>query len=126
MNTSELAKLPTKHEKTVSPELAELKHRVDNLLEERGLTTKWLSEAVWVSKQGWTDMWVNGSLRHSVLMRVAAAFKMSITDLLSDARSQSTANEPSAPYSRQPYLEERVAALEKELSSMRTKLGKLP
>jgi hypothetical protein len=126
MNTLELAKPPTKHEKAVSPELAELKLRVDNLIEERGLTTKWLYEAIGVSKQGWTDMWVNGSIRHTVLLRVAAAFRMSITELLGGSSSSNVVKEPSAPYGRAPYLEERVAALEKHIEQLRTQLNKRP
>jgi DNA-binding Xre family transcriptional regulator len=127
MNTAQLAKHSTKHEKAAPIEVQALQQRVDMLLEQRVLTAKWLYEAVGMSKQGWSDMWASGSVKLAVVYRIARAFDMSIVALLGgeeQASSTSPLSEPAAPYGRAPFLEERVAMLEKHIEQLQNQLNR--
>ena len=101
-----------------------LHRRVEKLLDDRNLTIKWLYEAVGMSKAGWSQMWASGSIKLSVVYRIAYALKMDVTTLLG-ADTSAVAMEPPAQYKARPrFIEERVADLERELQQLKQTLRK--
>ena len=115
-----------KARKPVPTEVRRVYQRVDKLLEERGLTTKWLYERVGMSKEGWSNMLESGSIKLTTLYKVCQAFNVTAEQLMADVQAiPSTVEEPTAPYQARPrYLEERVADLERELHDLKQQLRK--
>lgn len=113
-----LARKVHRSENSVPVDLAPLQRRVDKLLEERKLTTRWLYERVGMSKQGWSDMWRNGSMKVQVLQRVSEVLKVPVAELMGEQPAGALA-EPAAAYGRPKYLEERVAELEAAVKQLR-------
>lgn len=90
-------------------QVAAIRRRVENLLEERSLTAKWLYTTIGMTKTGYRQMWENSTIKLVTLYAIAEALKVS-TDELMHGR-QSEAAEPPAHYG-QRYLEDRVKELE--------------
>lgn len=122
-----LAATTAKAKKPATPELVQVKQRVENILNERKLTAKWLYERVGMTKEGWSNMMKEGSMKVSVLVRIAQALHVDMGILLGEGEAHGLpmASEPSAAYKARPrYLEDRVDLLERELHDLKKLLHK--
>ena len=128
MNKATLKGLDDTADSSAPIEISELSARVDILLAERKQKVKWLYTAVGMSKAGWVQMWQHGSVKLSVVYRIAQALDVSMSSLLGlkepDATAASVRETPSAYGTRRPYLEERIEALEREMRTLKQQLKK--
>lgn len=98
-------------------DLSALKRRVENLLTDRKLPSKWLYEQVGMTKTGWRQMWENSSMKVHVLQRMASVLGLTVGELMGEVAGM--AAEPAASYQARPkYLEERVAELEEQVKQL--------
>lgn len=90
-------------------QVAAIRQRVENLLQERSLTAKWLYTAIGMTKTGYRQMWDNSTIKLVTLYAIAEALQVPAGRLMHG--EQNTAMEPQAVYGKR-YLEDRVQELE--------------
>ncbi len=106
--------------KPVRVNLELVKETVDRLLQERGLTEKWLYEKIDMSKNGYREMWVRASVKATAMQDIADALRLTLEELLTGGPKApgTMAAEGSAPYGQHLYLEQRVDQLEQRLKDL--------
>lgn len=101
--------------------LAWLRERVDKLLADRKLTTKWLYERIGMTKTGYRQMWERDTVKYLTLVEIASALRMPLNELLGLQTATSATAEPSAEYRVRRYLEDRVDELERRMAELERK-----
>ncbi len=101
--------------------LAWLRGRVDKLLADRKLTTKWLYERIGMTKTGYRQMWERDTVKYMTLMEIAEALRVPMPELLDMQGAASTTAEPAAEYRVRRYLEDRVDELERRMAELERK-----
>lgn len=94
--------------------LGAMRRRVENLLTERGMTTKWLYEGIGMSKVGYRQMWERDSIKVRSLVSIARRLGVTVSWLMGEGAPDQAA-EPPSPYRRR-YLEDRVDELERRMA----------
>lgn len=100
-------------------ELGWLRDRVDKLLQERKLTTKWLYEKIGMTKTGYRQMWERDTVKYITLQQIAAALRITMPVLL--GLEGVDLAEPAAAYEVKRYLEDRVDELERRMRELERK-----
>lgn len=110
-----------REEISTTARLAWLRGRVDKLLADRKLTTKWLYERIGMTKTGYRQMWERDTVKYMTLVEIADALRVPLNELLGMEGASTTAGEPAPAYGGRRYLEERVDELERRMAELERK-----
>jgi DNA-binding Xre family transcriptional regulator len=104
-------------DKSPTVQLAWLKARVEKLLADRNLTTKWLYDRIPMTKTGYRQMWERDTIRYVTLEAIARSLQVPVADLITGNPTAITVSEPQPTYGKR-YLEDRVDELERRMAEM--------
>lgn len=72
--------------------LGAMRRRVENLLTERGMTTKWLYEGIGMSKVGYRQMWERDSIKVRSLVSIARRLGVTVSWLMGEGAPDQAAD----------------------------------